>query len=359
MARSATAVLGAVVLLTSGCSGNDGPGGAQGASASPQWRSGEFERVPAGWCRSVSAATMRRLRVAATDMGERRCLWRAVNEHDMFARMQAEAHLHTPARRSGGSATDEARLRFQNLPTSTAPGAIPVRGLGDEAKLVHVNRLPGEHHEVRLAVRVRNIVVDLFAEQEADIGEYGPAVSSFAVLEAGLMSAAGEIGARLGARPRPAAPPAYQRGEHRGVGNVCAQAGPAARRLVAGARRRDLAPGDAGVSGGCKWEDGDAPPGLGYLTVYVEAPPPSAATGRSATAVAKALFAAWPGDGSAAPEIGDQAKRDHVDGTGSRILVRRANLLLYIDYHRRGRPSKAAMDREVAALARAVVAAQR
>ncbi|WP_285697933.1 hypothetical protein [Actinomadura sp. NBRC 104412] len=307
----------------------------------------------------MSAATMQRLRVAATDMGERRCLWRAVNEHDMFARLQAEAHLHTPARRFGGSATDEARLGFQNLPTSKAPGGVTVRGLGDEARLVHVNRLPGEHHEVRLAVRVRNIVVDLFAEQKADIGEYGPAVSSFAVLEAGLVSAAGEIGARLGARPQPAAPPAYQRGEHRSVGNVCAQADAAARRLVAGARRRDLAPGDAGVSGGCKWADGDAPPGLSHLTVYVEAPPPSAATGQSGTAVAKALFAAWRGDGSRAPKLGDQAKRDHVDSTASRLLVRRANLLLYIDYGRRDRPSKAAMDREVAALAQAVLAAQR
>ncbi|MFI0352766.1 hypothetical protein [Actinomadura sp. 9N407] len=366
----ATTATVAVALLMSGCTGGGEPRESASASAAPtaSWRPAEIRRIPPDPCRGVAAGTLRALRVAPlhSSSSGSYCYWghSADERAKVRGSLTVTLQVHQPPRtRLSYGAADEARYTFRRPPGWEALGAgTPVRGLGEEAKIVRVDRPLGEQRKIVLAVRIRNLIVQVTAEQEASLDdEHGSAVPPAGEIEAGVAGAAGDILALFGARPKPAAAPAYGTGEVRKVGGVCASAAAAGGRLVPGSDGRDLTPAGTRMNGGCVWDtDGAYTPDL---RVYAEAVAPSAATGETGTAVATAIFDAARGEATSAPKPGDKAKLDHYSfekgrSRSSRILLRRGNLLVYVDHGRWHRPSKKTMDDEVAAVAEAVLNAQ-
>jgi hypothetical protein len=255
-------------------------------------------------------------------------------------------------------ATDQARAAFRDPPGWTKFGpAVPVRGLGDEAKLVRDLNPSVARRHVALAVRWRNVLtlVDLDLESllERNRGRIPPSSE----VEAGAVAVARDILAGVHAPPAPApATPPYAGGEVRKVRVTCDSIG-AARRLVPGISRHPIAGSD--LRAGCDWSenDGERP----ALTVEAEVVPPSAATGETGTRIATTLFGQWRPKDPRVPKLGDEARIDHFTfesgvSRSSSVVARRGNLLVYVSYGRWNHPSTAMMDAEVIDIAKAVLA---
>jgi hypothetical protein len=362
------AALLAAVLAAGGCSGGGRTPTSSPSAASSRtaWRAGEVRPVT-GLCDAVSAAVLRRLRVESRGFP---CSWRqgARDTDDHVERtLEVGYMVYEPSQtRPGQSATDAARHDFRNPPRGwpRTDTGVPVRGLGEEAKLVHRFNPSIKQRRIVLSLRWRNVVLHVDADEQSPLEWNRGRVLPVGDVEAGAIDVARDILTRLGAPPaRVGIVPPYMAGEVREVHEICDVAAAAAHRLAPGVTRHDIALTGEAAGSGCNWGENDGE--LPALTVDAEVIGPSPATGESATAIATTLFGQWKGrDGSHAPELGAEAKLDHFSfktglSRNSTLFVRQANLLVYVDYQRWQHPSKEAMDKEVIALAKAVLADQR
>ncbi|MQA81105.1 MAG: hypothetical protein GEV10_21915 [Streptosporangiales bacterium] len=369
-AMSAVAVVAA--LTAAGCEG-DQPDEANTPTPLASGSYGAGERTPGSvtdLCDAVSAKSLDRLGVeATTEQASPRCAWR---EGDDDSRWQADRELtaeiqayQQPVTRRESSATDEAKHRFRRLPGWEGSRAIPVRGLGDEARLARTWTPSHKEASVFLAVRVRNVVVDVHMTAESVLEPSHGQVPPVGELEAGVLAAVRDLLGELGARRAsptvmPSASPGA--GEVSRVGEVCGAVG-AARRLAPGLRARDISPPRTSAASGCTWWEND-----GYrpdLTVQVEAIRPSTLTGESATEVARRLtFAARGEPTKEPPEGADEARIDHYDFESGRarsayVVARKANLVVSVEYGRWHHPSKRQMERDAVAVAEDILAGYR
>lgn len=329
------------VVLLQGCSGGHAVL-APAVSPGPVWRAGEIKEWRTA-CSSISTGVLKRLRVVPN--GVTPCTWRedAQDQDDHVERtLSVTGRLYEP---SAVSATDAARRGFEVPQGWEKLGkGVPVRGLGDEAKIVR-RFLPGvAQRRITLAVRLRNAVTSIDVTEESLLDRYRGRVPSFGVIEAAAVDAARDVlkglGSQTGAQPSPAYLPTELR-------TISVDCGPAAR-VVRGVSKH----------GGCEWDenDGERP----SLTVAAEVIAPSPATGESGTRIATALFGQWKHSVARAPKLGDEAALDHFTfesglSRSSSILVRRANLLVFVDYGLWHHPGVSAMDAQVIALANGVL----
>jgi hypothetical protein len=255
-------------------------------------------------------------------------------------------------------ATDQARAVFRDPPGwKRSRPAVPVRGLGEEAKLVRTLNPSVAQRHVALAVRWRNVFtlidLDLNSALDRNRGRIPPSSE----VEAGVLAVARDILAGIHVPPAPApTAPAYLSGEARKVKVTCDSIG-AARRLVPGISRHPIAGSD--LRAGCDWSenDGERPD----LTVEAEVIPPSAATGETGTRIATTLSGQWRPKDPRVPKLGDEARIDHFTfqaglSRTSSVVARRGNLLVYVSYGSWNHPSTAMMDAEVIGIAKAVLA---
>jgi hypothetical protein len=367
---SAVVVLLASLGAVTGCSGGSSAGSTVSPSASPtpsaSYRRGEIRpgSVP-DLCAAVSTRTRRTLRVDhASPPSTGGCSWTEREDHG-FVRDTRELSLSylayaPPETRREYSATDEARYRFRRPAGWVGRRTVPVPRLGDEAKLARSLEFDQKHSSVWVAVRVRNVIVDVRAEMTSELEPGDGRLPPFAAVEAGAMAAAGEAVAALHAvaSPRPSPSPTYADGEVRRVHGVCPAVDRDGARLAPGVTKRDITTADGSTAGGCTWWDntGERP----GLTVQAEAVPPGAATGESATQVAKDLYylnRGAPMTGPGAP--GDVAKaRYYRSGAYGSVdlLARKGNLLVAVEYERWDHLSKAGMERDAAGVAAHVLA---
>jgi hypothetical protein len=352
-----------IVLTAGGCSGGGTPEASPSAPSPTRaaWRAGEVRPVT-GLCPAISSEVLRRLRVEFF----RDCMWRqnARDDDDHVERaLTVNSTVYQPAMtQSRLSATDEARRGYQVPPRDWAPLGpfVAVRGLGDEARLIRTYNPGVQQRRVVLAVRWRNVVLQIDVDESSPLEWNRGRVPPVGDVEAGAVGAARDMLTRVGAPTPPAAPaPAYQPDEVRAVRKVCDVAAPAAVRLAPGVTRHDITLPGKVLGSGCNWGENDGE--LPSLTVEAEVIAPSPATGESATQIATTLFGQWRGHRARAQKPGDEAKIDHFTfksglSRSSSIFVRRGNLLVYVDYGRWHYPSREAMDKEVIALAQAVLA---
>jgi hypothetical protein len=266
----------------------------------------------------------------------------------------------------------------------------PVRGFGAEAKLTRVLFSapaplgPAKRSQAVIAVRHRNLIAQIGASYQVS----GAALTEQRVppvidVESGLAAATAEVLRRLGSRmPSTAAsPPSVSAspsasaapaptltvpppgpGEVASVRDVCGRLAGDAASLIPGGRGYDISATDSKSSGSCYWET--AAEFSPNLEVAVEAVPGSPLTGESGTALARALVTLGR-DKRDIPGLGDEAIARHSSYDSERwgtsrtvfLIVRRANLIVYVRYDRWASPAKAAMDRDVVRLARKVLTA--
>ncbi len=327
------------VVLLGGCSSGR-PAPAPTVSYGPAWHAGEIRQWTTA-CSSISAGVRERLKVEPSGP----CTWReSAKDRDAHVErtLTVTGRLYEP---STISATDAARRGFE-VPQGweKAGRGTPVRGLGDEAKLVRLY-MPGvAHRQVMIAVRLRNTTTLIDVSEESLLDRHRDRVPSFGAIEEATVDAAKDVLKGLGSVSGTAAAPAYLPGEVRKITVDCA---PGAG-LVRGVSKH----------GGCQWSenDGERP----SLTMEAEVITPSAATGETASQVATALFGQWKHNVSKAPRLGDQAAIDHFSFEKGRsrnntILIRRANLLVFVDYGRWHHPDVSEMDAEIVSLAKGIL----
>lgn len=337
-----------------------------------RWQRGEFT-ADRPLCGAISPGTLRKLDVTPSPdpatLGE--CRWRDGDSPDdgLSRELTVTSRRYgPPAPRPDYTATDEARHEFIR-PRGWQYGAgTPLRGLGDEAKIVR-SLAPGEHvHQVRIAVRVRNLIFEVSALTTADSTGLatGDRVTAFGDLSSGALAATREVLASLGTPARAGTPatPAYRPDEVRKVRDVCA-AVTTEDRLIPGATGHDLTPKGSELSGGCLFERDEEDDTPDSLTVTVEAVPPGAADGTPATRVAEEATAGWPTTGAYARKkaLGDQAIRYRYESTLLHVTglwARRGNLVVFVDYKRwTDGPAKLTkgMERDATSLVRSILAA--
>lgn len=368
--RALIAVAVVTALAVTGCQEDEPEETANTPTPLASGSYGAGERTPGSvseLCAKVSAKSLERLGVDATsEQASPQCSW---DERDDDSRWQADRELtaqvtayQQPVTRREKSASDEAKHRFRRLPGWEGSRAIPVRGLGDEASLARTWNPSHKEGSVFLAVRVRNVVVDVHMTVESLLEPTHGAVPPMSELEAGVLAVQRDLLAELGVRrASPTATPSASpgTGEVRRVGDVCG-AVDAARRLAPGVRARDISPARTSAASGCTWWQND-----GYrpdLTVQVEAVGPSTLTGESATEVARRLSFAVRGTRAKDPPAGaDEARIDHYEFESGRarsvyVVARKANLLVSVEYGRWHHPSKRQMQRDAVAVAEGVLA---
>lgn len=362
--RAMSGVLVVAALTAAGCTGDEPEetAGSPTPLASASYRAGE--RTPGSvtdLCAEVSAKSLDRLGVeATTEQATPLCAWREAGDSDRYVDRELTVGTRAyeqPVTRRDSSATDEAKHRFRRLPGWEGVRGIAVRGLGDEAKLARAWSPSFRRSSVFLAVRTRNVVVDVHMTVEADLEPDYREVPPVSELEAGVLAVVRDLLAELGERrASPTATPGASpgAGEVRRVGEVCGAVG-AAGRLAPGLRARDISPARTSAASGCTWWEND-----GYrpdLTVQVEAVAPSALTGESATEVARRLaFAARGEPVKDPPEGAEEARIDHDDFESGRqrtvyVVARKANLLVSVDYGRWHHPSKRQVERDAIGVA--------
>ncbi|MDL4775562.1 hypothetical protein [Actinomadura xylanilytica] len=362
--RAAGTAALAAALLVCGCSEDDG--GRTTASASPtaSWRPNEFRGPVTNLCTAVSVGTLRRLRVepsAPVRATVPRCEWQNERGDDVNRHLNMDLKVYEPPQtRLEYSATKEAAYRFRHLPGWEALGpGTPVGGFGDEAKIVRGWWPFRNLQTIRLAIRVRNAVLQVTSQQSVSLSRHRDQVSPLAELEGAAAVAVREALTRLGPPETPEPPvaaPPFAAGEVSDTGEVC-EGLTAPGRLVPGITRHGAETADP-MTSGCAWseDDGERP----ALTIDARAFSPSPLTGETGTQIATALLRRWRGDGSPAPKLGDEARTDHLEfrkglSRTSRLLVRHRNMLLYVDYDRWHNASKKAMDKETIGIAKAVL----
>lgn len=367
--RPAVCLALAAVLAVGGCSG--APDEAASSSASPtgspsasRWKPGEFT-TDHDVCGAISADTVRKLRLkkSALDRNFTRCVW-AGTEDDVSHMFTVNRLRYAPPEpRPDYSATDEARHAFARPRGWDFGEGVAVRGLGDQAKITG-SVADGEwNHQVRLAVRVRNLILLFDMKMGTSEVHNRARVVPFGELRAGVLAAAREAVAALGVpvRPAPTVPPtaAYRPGEVRSAHPVCGSLD-AAQRLIPGARRYDLSPSGTDLGRGCLWEwpDGDV---SDKLTIDVEVVPPGPAGAPSATRSARSVASGWRPSGSHKRKrgLGDQALvfrfgQDRLHDVS--VSVRRGNLLVFVGYKKWDTAATTvSMEKDVTRIAEAVL----
>lgn len=364
-----------LTFAVAGCTGDAAGGRTQTAtpSRSASYRPGELtpHSLP-DLCPAVSARTLRQLGLDhATRDTSQGCDWSRHEGSGTHVEVQRSLSVTTtvyepPATRRGYSATDEARYRFRSPYERATVHTVPVRGLGDEAKTARTFVPSAKSSTVWLVVRVRNVVADVSTDMKSRLPFGHGRLPAYGTLEAATLAVATEVVAKLAASasPSPSATPsgapAYRQGEIRRARDVCRALADVGRRLAPGVPRRDISRPGSATSGGCAWwEAGEGRPDL---TVQVEAIPPSPVTGETATRTADELYDTSAGTGrTGGRAVGDEAKArsyggDHWTTRTSYLLVRKANLLVHVEYDRSDDPTSDQLRRDAITVARKVLA---
>ncbi|RAY10853.1 hypothetical protein DPM19_33360 [Actinomadura craniellae] len=354
----------ASALAAGGCSGGTGKAESPSGPSQPRWGTGEFTGA-LGLCSWITQEDLRPLLIeqaqkTATSSNVD-CAWRAEESGTSTDRtLRLVWGRHEPPSKPGGSATDEARRGFAQPREWRYGAGVPVRGLGDEAKLGRDFTAGDWGHRVAVAVRARNLVFMVQADARSQVESDREWIAPIGDLEAGVLAVARRILVRLGVPAAPApSPPAPRPGETAKPREVCGPLRAAAGRLLRGVRGRTLSPRGSRSATGCLWERERL---RDHLVVSVEVIPPSPATGESATQVAGGTLSGWhaPGWSRLGTRLGDDALVSRYDSGTARnveVVVRRANLLVSVSLDRRnGAPPVRTLENEAVRIAGQVLA---
>lgn len=359
-------LLAAVALLAvGGCTG--GEQGTATTTPSPT-SSGYGPNAVPDLCDAVSRGTLVRLSIRDNNTsGGGECNWYEstdVGDTTIRSSLIVDYGVHVP-----GSPDDDAEQAFEDagsdLEEDPNQRATPVRGLGDEAKVYRrlgESSLDGRSREVKLVVREANVVIDVTADVASELETHRDRVSSFDTVESGTLTAMREmLGELTGSRVPPPKRSAYQQGEVEKVRSVCGSVD-TARRMLPGARHRDLSEKGATLAGACSWQENESYGSR--LDVHVEAIAPSRTTSESASKAADVLHGQLAWASTKRRGLGDEARSGDSSYRGGErrslgLSVRRGNLLISIDYEKDGYPSKKRMERDVVRVAEEVLAANR
>lgn len=358
--RCAPTIIGGcllTLLVTTGCTGGGEPSSTPSThtpKATPTIRKQEFSSEDAPqFCEAVSDKTLRKLGMRGPDIDTSLgCSWREDDDSSGDVERELTVDRRTydpPLTRRSYTATKEARVRFSRLSGWEDVQTTPVRRLGDQAKVARHLRSSGTIEDVWLAVRERNVILEVKASNNAHLSASNGKVVPFGQLESAAVAAAGELLGKLTA-DRQSAPrvAGYRDGESKSAHPVCS-AVKTARRLVPGISAKDTSTKGVPYARGCTWSDRDGHE-QPSLDVDVQAIPPSRSTGETATQSARVLY--YTNSGRKLNGLGDDAKleldRFTFKGEESRtasVLVRKGNLLVFVEYQRWHHPSKAQVRR--------------
>lgn len=363
----------AVALAAGGCTPQE-PGKRSSSStpsASASYRNGE--RTPGSVrdaCTAVTKKSLARLGLGGAPrhrFGPNTCNWgdpvRSVRH--VLRDLRVMVGAVEPTEQS--TATEAATRAFGRLHgfegdrkhSRDVQRPVPARDLGDQAKLARRWSHSPKRAAVSLMVRTGNVIVTVEMREESSTASAYRRIGSQAELEKDVLAAAEDVLGRLGKRsPSPAATPSvsYPPHEIRRVLNVCSAVDDGAR-LVPGAPSRDIRPAHTTAAGGCYWEAGEP-----SLVVQVEASAPRAYTGESGTDVARQLtYLAHGKRATKLPDGADEAKTDYSVSKKYRyrfanLVVRRANLVVAVEYQNWAEPSKRQMQRDAVRVAEEVLA---
>lgn len=364
-------VLLGCLLLTSACT-SDEPDEAQSSwhppSPSPNWQKNDYRPGSVDdLCTSVSERALRTMGItdAAVDTDDslsdsevKTCSW--THEYDS-SDYQVDRTLSVrytayepPATRRDYTPTREAKYKFRVPDGWQGRTSSPVRGLGDDAKVSRHLELDERDGGVWLAVRHRNLVIDVRAESGDELGSIGHgSTPTLDALEAGARAAMTDILTRLELTAKYGKVPAAGDGEVTRAKAACDAVGG---ELTPPFDPHDTTEKGSPLSSGCAWtsDDLDGP----ELTVDVEVVTPSRLDGRSGTAIATGLFHdsyAKLRDGS---KVGDETKVGRSSFEDERTIwvhARKGNLLVTVEYERSGRPSERTLERDATAVAKDVL----
>lgn len=342
----------ATVLAAAGCT-HDAPDKGSPASASPAASASasyaDGERTPGSVrdaCTAVTRKSLARLALRGEprrEAGQSTCGWGdpLTSVHHVVRDLRVAVDAAGPAGRN--TATEVATRAFARLRgfdgdrrhNRDVRRAVPVRGLGDRAKLARRWDQSPKRVAASLMVRSRNVIVTVETRAESTYPSAYRRVEAQAELDSGVLAVAEDVLRRVGrASPSPTASPSpsYGSGEVRRVRAVCPAVDSAAR-LVPGGQAHAIAPAHTTAAGGCYWQHGES-----SLVVQVEASVPRAYTGESGTDVARQLVYLDNAGGRTRPPDGaDEAKADYsvseqADSRVAELVARKANLVVAVEY---------------------------
>lgn len=336
------------------------------ASASASYEHGE--RTPGSVrdaCTAVAGRTLARLGLHGPPrhvFGPDTCNWGDPITSVHHVRRDLRVTVGAVAPTAHGTATEAATRAFGKLRgfegdrehNRDVKHPVPVRGLGDQAKLARRWSPSLKRTGASVMVRLGNVIVTANMVVETATTRAYARVRPQAELEAGVAAAAQDVLRRLGgtsAAPTPAPSASGGRSEIRRVRDVCDGTHGTAR-LVSGAAPRDIGPVHSTVADGCAWGED--------LVVQVEASAPRTLTGESGTDVARQLMYLTYGKRAKQPPKGaEEAKTDYSKsgvGGGDRatLVVRRANLIVAVECFERA--SKRQLRRDAVRVAEEVLA---
>ena len=329
------------------------------------WRKGDLRpNKVEDVCEAVSREALRGMGIRGTDLPPpANCGW---SERYDPRHVKRTVQVTVTAHRADGSDSnvEKAKQEFTKVATAkNLPASLkPVPGLGKDSRARTWMNANTHSSSVNVLARHRNVTVHVSARNEAALAHHSARVSPSHQVEQGALQATADVLRKLGAKASaPEVPDQGTAGVSK-VEPICAAVHGEAVGMVPGSEAEDITSefNEEPRQSGCYWgtdrrlsED---------LTVHAHALPGSAASGRGAVAEAKEKFARWRPKATAVKGLGDEAKVEHHDFEKGRslshcLLVRKDNLLVYLDYQRWQHPSKATMDEEIKRVARKVLSA--